>query len=186
MKNFIFDIAIDMNSSKEKVLLKNANPLSLFLRKILCSSVTCKYWFRRFKGNNFDVSDRLRFRTSWKFWNVWGRFGNIIEWKHKPNTNRTCRIAWSWPSNNFKVTVWNGKNSKARKMSAAKVIAKHHYPSIECYCFLGSTRKIFCRKLLLAMKNGLWYPKRRHSWMNFGKSTTSMTIPNIHSKKILL
>jgi len=65
----IFDTACGTSFNKEKTPLKHANQFALFLVKALCPN-TSKYWFRRFKAGDFDVSwltdHALGLRKNWK------------------------------------------------------------------------------------------------------------------------
>jgi len=57
---YIFDTACGTSLNKKKT--PHANQFALFLVKVSCLN-TSKYWFRRFKAGDFDVSDRSRFGT---------------------------------------------------------------------------------------------------------------------------
>uniref|UniRef100_A0A1I7XS11 HTH_48 domain-containing protein n=1 Tax=Heterorhabditis bacteriophora TaxID=37862 RepID=A0A1I7XS11_HETBA len=152
------------------------------------SHSTCRYWFRRFKAEDFDVNDRQLPGT--------------------PRTAKTDALKSLLDENPLqtqeelaeqlgvdKATVSRRLHEMGKLRKLGKWVP---YELSEntigrrlniCISLLARQRKKnFLWKIVTGDEKWIMYdnPKHTHSWVDPGQQTTSTAKPNIHVKKVLL
>lgn len=152
------------------------------------SHSTCKFWFRRFKDGDFDVSDQPRSGAPRKL------EGDDLEELLRENPAQT--------QEELAEQLGVDRSTVARRLHEMGKILKlgkwvpHELSENSiirrlntCVSLLSRQRKKdFLWKIVTGDEKWILYdnPKRKHSWVDPGQPSASVAKPNIHAQKVLL
>jgi histone-lysine N-methyltransferase SETMAR len=178
----LFMFNLKKSATEAYQLLENA-----YGNYALCKS-TCQVWFQRFKDGDFDLNDKEHGRPSKKFEDI--ELQALLDEDDTQTQQQladTLNVAQKSISNRLhemgkiqKVGKWVPYELTERQKEKRKTTCE--------ILFESHQRKSFLHRIITGDEKWIYLDnqKRKKSWVDPGKPSTSTAKPNIHGQKYLL
>lgn len=173
---------------QQKSTLQAWRSISAVLGEDSVSHSTIKYWFRRFNQGDFSLEDKERSGAPKK-----SEFDDLQALLDENSCQTQEELADQLGITQQAVSIQlhaMGKIQKLGKWLPHELSEANKKARIDiCHSLLvKQQRKSFLWKIVTGDEKWIFYenPKRKHSWVDKGKPSTSTPKRNIHSKKVML
>ena len=163
-----------------------AQKISNFIRNShQLRETTCRDWFRRFKSDDFDLSNEDRGKPPKKF-----EDSELQALLDEDSTQTLKRLAKALGVDQVTITRRLhaiGKSQKEGKWVLYELKERHWKAKNYLWIFVWHfKRKSFLLRIVTGDKKWIYFdnPKRKNSWVDPGQPSASQPVRDIHGKKV--
>lgn len=149
---------------------------------------TCQFWFQRFKNSDFDINDREHGKPPQKFEDA-----ELQELLDEDDCQSQIQLADTLNVTQAAVSKRLHKMGKIQKEGkwVPYELTERQKERRKTTCEMlieRQEKKLFMHRIITGDEKWIYFdnPKRKRSWTDPGKPSTSTAKPNIHGKKALL